>query len=122
MENLVQEIAQILFEKKGFNIWAADVRGLSPLSDFILIAEGFVPQHVKAMAEAVQERMKEKGRVPIAAEGIREGDWIVLDFWEIIIHLFIPELRERYQLEKMWPEAKILELPLVEAHNVVSEA
>ncbi|NGX61812.1 MAG: Ribosomal silencing factor RsfS [Chlamydiae bacterium] len=111
--SLLGDIAQTIFDKKGFNITALDVRGISTLTDYFLVGEGNVDKHVIALAKAVQDRLKSTGIVPLHVEGIREGDWVVLDYGEFIVHLFKPGLREKYHLEGVWHEGKILDLPLV---------
>jgi ribosome-associated protein len=103
-------IAQTLFDKKGFNILALDVRGVSTLTDYFLIAEGNVDKHVIALAKEIVARLKKEGELPTHVEGLGEGDWIVIDYLEIIIHLFRPGLREKYQLERLWREGRIVDL------------
>jgi ribosome-associated protein len=103
-------IAQAIFDKKGFNILAIDVRGLSSITDFLLIAEGNVDRHVSSIARAVIDEMAERGEEPVHTEGVRTGDWAVLDFGEITVHIFSPNLRERYSLERLWSESKIIDL------------
>jgi ribosome-associated protein len=109
---LLNAIAQAIFDKKGFNILALDIQGVSSLTDFLIIAEGNVDRHLQAIAQAVIEEMKKFGRRPYFAEGMEEGDWIVLDYLDIIIHLFIPAIREKYQLERLWQKGQIVELQI----------
>jgi ribosome-associated protein len=105
-------IAQIIYDKKGFNILALDVRGLSSITDFLLIAEGNVDRHVAAISRAVIDELEERGEKPIHVEGLRIGDWAVLDYGEIMVHIFSPGLRERYCLERLWNESKIVDLDI----------
>ncbi len=105
----LNKAAQIIVDKKGFNILALDVRGLSSITDYILIAEGNVDRHVAAIAHAIMEGMGEK---PLYVEGLQTGDWVVIDYSEIMIHLFMPGLREKYQLERLYPDSKIVELDI----------
>ena len=110
---LLNFIAQIIFDKKGFNILAIDVKNISSLCDYMIIAEGSVDRHVKAIAENVVEEVKEKMDInPYKVEGRAEGDWIVIDYQNIIIHLFMPDLREKYQLEKLWQKGKVINLEI----------
>ncbi len=108
----LNRIAQVIFDKKGFNILGLDVRGISSLTDYVIIAEGNVDRHVIAIAEAVIKALKEEGIKPICVEGLKTGDWIVLDFLEIMVHLFMPGLRDRYRLEDLWRESQILDLQI----------
>lgn len=105
-------IAQSIYDKKGFNIFALDVRGLSSISDYLIIAEGSVGRHVTALAKQIEKDMLEQGQKPLFEEGVKDGDWAVIDFGEVIVHLFTPELRHKYQLEQLWKKGKIVELSI----------
>lgn len=105
-------IAQVVYDKKGFNILALDVQGFSSITDFLLIAEGNVDRHVSSIAHAVVEELKEKGEKPVHVEGLQTGDWAVLDYGDITVHIFSPGLRERYSLERLWNESKIVDLDI----------
>lgn len=107
---VLNSIAQTVFDKKGFNILALDVRDVSTLTDFFLIAEGNVDKHVVALAKAVIEKLKQEGESPIHVEGLDQGDWVVVDYLEIVIHLFKPGIRDKYRLEELWREGKIVDL------------
>ncbi|MBJ7449477.1 MAG: ribosome silencing factor [Parachlamydiales bacterium] len=105
-------IAQALFDKKGFNILALDVRPLSTLTDYVIIAEGSVDRHVVALANYVVEIMREKGVTPVHVEGTQMGDWVVIDYLDTMVHLFMPGTRERYRLEELWQTAEIVNLDI----------
>lgn len=110
---LLNLIAQVIYDKKGFNIIAFDLRGLSSINNYMLIAEGNVDRHVKSLSSFVIDLLrKEAGISPYRVEGKLGGDWIVIDYHDIIVHLFMPHLREKYQLERLWPEAKIIDLKI----------
>jgi ribosome-associated protein len=111
-ERILNTIGQTLLDKKGFNILALDVKGISTLTDYFLIAEGNVDKHVIALAKEVVKRLKEEGESPAHIEGIDQGDWVVIDYLEIVVHLFKPGLREKYRLEELWREGKIVDLVL----------
>lgn len=106
-------IAQTIFDKNGANIFALDLRGVTDLADFIIIAEGNVDRHVKAIARNVIEVAEKLGEKPLIVEGEKNGDWIVIDFFGIVVHLFIPEIRQRYALEELWSGGKIVDLEIV---------
>lgn len=110
--SILNNVAQTIFDKKGFNIIALDVRDTSTLTDYFVIAEGNVDRHVKAIGRAICDDLFENGYKPIHIEGEKTGDWMVLDFGEFIVHLFMPELREKYALEDLWKEAKIVDLKI----------
>ena len=107
---LVQEITQTLFDKKGFNILALDVQDLSTMTDYLVLAEGNVDRHVIALAQAVKTSMNESAELmPLRMEGRETGEWMVMDYGEIMVHLFTPGLREKYGLEEVWREAKVMD-------------
>jgi ribosome-associated protein len=109
---LLNIIAQTVFDKKGFNILALDVKGISTIADYLLIAEGNVDRHVKALASTIVEELAKHGIRPIHVEGLKEGDWIVIDYVDIMVHLFMPGLREKYQLERLWQAGKIIDVKI----------
>lgn len=107
---ILNEISQVIFDKKGCNILALDVRPCFSFTDYVIIAEGSVDKHVTAIAEAVQKNMEKEGWTPAYTQGLRTGDWVVLDYTQIVVHLFIPTVREKYQLERLWQKAEIVDV------------
>lgn len=105
-------IAQIIYDRKGFNILVLDVKEVSTLTDFFIIAEGNIDKHTTAIAKAIIEKLKEEGLSPVHSEGLQQGDWIVIDYLEIVIHLFTPGMREKYRLEELWQEGKIIDVKI----------
>ena len=110
--DLIQSIGQAIYDKKGFNILAIDVRDVCSFTDFFIIAEGNVEQHVLGITDTILDQLGKIGEKPIHMEGTTPGEWVVLDYGEAVIHLFIPFLREKYQLEKLWSRGKIVDLNL----------
>ena len=113
-DQAIQIAVQAIYDKKGINTITLDLRGVSSLSDYFIIAEGNVDRHVRAIAGEIRENLKKLGWHPFHAEGEISGDWVVLDYGEIMIHLFTPELRERYNLERLWKESKIVNVKIKE--------
>jgi ribosome-associated protein len=110
-EIVLNSIAQALFDKKARNVIALDLREVSSLTDYFIIAEGTVDRHVRALEFAVKDCLEEQfGLRPFHEEGQRVGDWVVLDYGSFIVHLFIPELREKYALEELWKESRIVDV------------
>ncbi len=105
-------IGQAIFDKRGTNILALDVREISTLTDYVIIAEGNVDKHVIAIAETIVERLNKLGQAPVYVEGMKAGDWVVIDYLHIMVHLFMPGLRDKYQLEKLWREGQIVDLQI----------
>jgi ribosome-associated protein len=109
---ILNTIAQVIYDRKGFNILALDVQGLSSITDFLLIAEGNVDRHVSSIGQAIIHELDERGEDPAFVEGLKTGDWAVLDYGEIMVHIFSPGLRERYSLERLWSDSKIVDLTI----------
>lgn len=109
---LLSYIAQTIYDKKGINILALDVQGLSSLTDYLIIAEGNVERHVRSLAQSLLKLLESYGEKPIRTEGLKTGDWVVLDYGPIMIHLFMPGLRENYSLEKLWQAGYIVDLSI----------
>jgi ribosome-associated protein len=109
---IINTIAQAIYDKKGINILALDVRGISTLTDFVIIAEGNVDKHVMGIANSILDTLEEKGVKSHHVEGIKDGDWVVLDFLNVMVHLFMPGLRDKYRLEELWKEGKILDVEI----------
>lgn len=97
-----------------------DVKGVSNITDNLIIAEGFVDRHVMALAQAVESSLKDMGKPVFKHEGLHSGEWIVLDYFDFMVHIFAPGYRDRYELEKLWPEAKLVDISeLVKAHTEI---
>jgi ribosome-associated protein len=113
VKKTLNAVAQTIFDKKGFNIIALDVKGLSSLTDYLVIAEGNIDRHVKAIGSSVVQALKEMKNPAWHVEGDKVGDWLVIDAGDVIIHLMTPELREKYGIEFLWKDAKIVDLDIV---------
>lgn len=109
---VLNRIAQAIYDKKGVNILGLDVRGISTLTDYVIIAEGNVDRHVVAIADAVIQVLKEDGYQPVHVEGLQSGEWVVIDFLDIMVHLFSPGLRDKYRLEDLWRDGQIIDLTI----------
>ena len=91
-----------LDDAKAENVVAIDIRGKSSIGDYMVIASGRSDRHVGAVAEQVQHKLKEAGHGRARIEGRPQCDWVLIDAGDIIVHVFRPEVREFYNLEKMW--------------------
>jgi ribosome-associated protein len=100
--SLVDRITFWLDEAKAEAIVSIDLAGKSSIADSMLIASGRTDRHVGAIADQLQRHLKEAGCNRVRVEGMQACDWVLIDTGDIIIHLFRPEVREFYNLEKMW--------------------
>jgi ribosome-associated protein len=111
-EELARTVAAIADEKQAVDIVALDMRGLVSYTDFLVLCTARNPRLAKAIHDDVYVRMKADGVLPDHVEGEREANWVLMDYLDCILHVFVPEAREYYRLETLWGEAPRLELDL----------
>jgi len=99
---LKEVVLGALADMKALEIKVLDVRGLTDIADFMVIASGTSDRHVRSVAQRVVEKTKEAGFRPHGIEGQRDSDWVLIDLSEIIVHVMLPRVREFYGLEKLW--------------------
>ena len=90
---------------KAQDIVVIDLSGKSSIADHLVIASGTSKRHVGAMAEHLREELKKTGLMPVPLEGMPQCDWVLVDGGDVVVHLFRPEVREFYNIEKMWGAA-----------------
>jgi ribosome-associated protein len=103
-----QPAVEALEANKAQDVVVLDLRGLCDATDFFVIASGTSDTHVRSLAERVIETMRQAGRRPHHVEGLTSGRWVLLDFVDLVVHVFHPSLREFYQLERLWADAPAL--------------
>lgn len=101
----VQRCLRLLADKKARDIVALDVRNLASFTDFFIICSGASRRQVQALAQHLEEELADLGLKPLGVEGAQEGLWILLDYNDVIIHIFHQPWREFYDLEGLWLEA-----------------
>ncbi|HZK18289.1 MAG TPA: ribosome silencing factor [Clostridia bacterium] len=95
-------------DKKSFDITVLDISGISVICDYFVICSGTSTTHVKAIAGHIKTKMAEEEFVLLRSEGFREGLWVLLDYGDIVVHVFLNEEREFYNLERLWGDAKVV--------------
>jgi ribosome-associated protein len=105
-------IAEVAYSIKAEDITVLDLRGLTIIADFFLICTGNSSIQIRAIADRIEEKMREQGFRKLRVEGYQEASWILVDFGDVVIHVMAAEQREFYQLEKFWADAPRLELDL----------
>ena len=103
--------AKAALEKKAFNVTILELKKASSVTDYFLICSGRSDRQVQAIAESIEEKMGEKGARPLGEEGMREGRWVLMDYDDLVIHIFYDQVRRHYDLEGLWIEVPRIELP-----------
>ena len=106
-EQIVEKIRETLDAKKGFDIVSIDISDLTILAECFIVASGATAVHARALEDAVYEKRKEEENVlPVRQEGYEQGQWIVMDYGDVMVHIFRQEEREFYNLERLWLQEK----------------
>lgn len=105
-ERLAKEICAFLSSKKAEDIVLIDVREKTTLCDYFIVASGRSTQQVKSLCENLEEKLSEKGVEPKRTEGVRDGRWGVMDYGDVIVHVFNDESRLFYHLERLWEDGE----------------
>ena len=109
-EQLAHDIAEAADDKKARDIVLLKVSGISYLADYFVVATGFSTTQVKAICDSVEEQIETKYELaPLRVQGKSDGRWAVLDYGEVIVHIFLQEEREYYNLEAFWGHAERIE-------------
>ena len=113
VENLVEIVVEALQEKKGRRIVTMDLSELeNSICQYFIICQGKTPTQVSALCDSVWDKVYEQlNEKPMGAVGMREARWIAMDYGTVMLHIFIPELREFYNLENLWADAALAEIP-----------
>jgi ribosome-associated protein len=102
----VQRAAQIALDTKALDLVLLDLRGVTDMTDFFLIASGTSDTHARSIGQHVMEEMKKAGFRATHVEGLEKGRWVLVDFVDFVVHIFHPTLRNFYQLERLWADAE----------------
>lgn len=108
--DLVKQIANILNDKKANNIEIIKISDITIISDYFIIASANNSTHVKSLVDEVELKMKSFGQLPIRVEGYDSGNWIILDYSDVIVHIFYEDTREHYNLEKLWSDGHKIDI------------
>ncbi|WP_239025026.1 ribosome silencing factor [Rhodoligotrophos defluvii] len=104
ISKLVAEVRDSLDDSKAEDVVAIDLTGRTPIADYMVIASGRSDRHVGAIAEHLVENLKKSGHRDIKVQGLTHCDWVLVDTGDVIVHIFRPDVREFYNLEKLWSE------------------
>ena len=111
--SLVNSIIQGIQEKKGYDIVTVDLRKIETAPcEFFVICSGNAPQHVEAIEDAMWEYVRQNaGEKPAAVAGLGQSEWVAVDYGTVMVHIFVPSMRAYYDLEHLWGDATLTEIP-----------
>lgn len=98
-------------DKKALDLAVLDLRKAQAFTDFFVICTGATARQVQAIADGVQEALRQHGSRPALVEGVTRGEWILIDYFDFVVHVFTPATREFYGLERLWGDAERIEIP-----------
>ncbi len=105
---LVAAAVEAIDDRKGRAVQVLDLHGVTDATDYFVIASGTSDAHVRGLADAVVERLGTRGQDAYHVEGLQGGRWVLLDYVDFVVHLFHPEARGFYQLERLWGDARVV--------------
>lgn len=108
-KELVKAAYSYLDEKKALDIKIIDISNISVIADYFIIAGGSNQRQIKTLADNVEEKLKEQGIFPKSIEGYQNANWVLMDYTDVIIHIFNQEDRLFYDLERIWTDGKLVE-------------
>jgi ribosome-associated protein len=112
-EEMARDIADYAADRKALDIVQLDLRGIIGYTDYFVICTGRSDRQAKAIHDAIHQGMKdEHGILPRRVEGLSQAHWILMDYLDVVVHVFTPETREYYRLEQLWGEAPALAVGL----------
>ncbi len=106
-KNLAKVLANAALSKKAYDITILDLRKLTTMTDYFVVCSVDSDTQARAVADEIKNESLEKGETSVRKEGYSEGRWILLDYMDVVVHVFHKEMREFYNLEKLWGDAKI---------------
>lgn len=103
LDDRLEKIIMILTDKKAQDVVSLNVTSSSSITDYFVIATGMVDRHVKSLADDVETAMREQfGDKPLRVDGLSEGEWVIMDYGDVIVHLFVEAARRQFRLEELW--------------------
>jgi ribosome-associated protein len=109
LERAIQ-CAALALDKKALDVKILEIQRISTIADYLVLATGSSDKQTQAIAESVRSGLKKYGK-PLDIEGLKEGNWVVIDYGDVILHVFKEELRRYYNLDELWSNAPLVEIP-----------
>ena len=109
-ERKARRAAKAALDRKAVDLVVLDVQGVSSVADYFLLCSGHSAPHLEAISAAIREELKEEGVRPLHAEGVAESGWVLLDYGDVLMHVFLEDTRVYYSLERLWGDAPSLDV------------
>ena len=111
-EKMIEQVIEGIQDKKGKGIVVADLTEIDDtICNFFIICQGNSPSQVTALVESIHEKVRVGAHAkPFAVDGLRNANWVAMDYGEVLVHVFLPEARQHYDLEHLWADAKLTEI------------
>ena len=109
-EAVARLAARAALDKRAVDLVVLDLQGMSSLADFFLVCTGTNPRQIRAIADAVMDTLADEGMKPAHVEGYERSEWVLLDYFDFVVHIFAPETRVFYGLERLWGNADRLDV------------
>lgn len=109
---VVNIAVQAAENKRAMDVTVLEIRSVSTIADYFIICGGRTDIQVQAIVENIQKDLKEKGTIALHREGFREANWVLLDYGDVVIHVFQEEERQFYNLERLWGDARVVDVPV----------
>ena len=106
LDDLINHIGELLLDKQAEDIIVLDVKKLTSVTDFVIICTSKSTTQSKAIIDHVRQEMKDSNAIPLSIEGYENLNWVLMDYANVVIHVFLPEYREFYDLERLWGDAE----------------
>jgi len=103
-EQIKDQVVDALEDTKGVDIRVIDIEDISDFADFMIVVSGTSDTHVRALARSASDSLRKQGLIPLSEDGADVGEWVLVDFGDVVLHVMRPEVREYYDLEKLWDE------------------
>jgi ribosome-associated protein len=105
------ECTRAALDHKAYDLVVLEMAGISSIADYFVICSGRSDTQVQAIADAIDENLRQRGERPLAVEGVPHGQWVLMDYGDVVVHIFYVPVREFYDLERLWVRAPRVELP-----------
>jgi len=105
------ECTRAALDHKAYDLVVLEMGGISSIADYFVICSGRSDTQVQAIADAIDENLRQRGERPLAVEGAPHGQWVLMDYGDVVVHIFYVPVREFYNLERLWVRAPRVELP-----------